>query len=579
MSDVQKIFTPSSALPEGRTGVLTPFDPGTRTLPAGHRAAPGFAELPVDVVLEKDTPVTLRDGTVIHVDVFRPTGAEQVPVIVAWSPYGKGQGTSDSVRGVFAMVGLDDGIVSGLEKFEGPDPAYWCARGYAICHPDPRGVIDSEGDSVLWDRQEGRDCYDVIEWLAEQPWCTGKVGMSGTSYLAVSQWFTAAEQPPHLAAINPWEGVSDVYRDLVLRGGMPDTGFAGQLQHGSFFGRGRKEDVLAEAEAHPLMDALWEEKIPDFSRIEVPAYVVASYSNTLHTAGTFRAWHRMASTQKWLRIHASQEWPDYYARENVEDLRRFFDRFLRGEDNDWESTPRVRYSVLDLEGGDRTGIPAESFPPVGSASTPFYLDARTRRLTPETPAEEASASYAVDANPDQVSFLLPFEQDTELVGHPSAHLFVETDGAQDMDLFVLVQKLDAQGTPLAEFTVPNHSAIAQDVTERGASILRYRGSDGRLRVSLRHEDDALSNPENPVHTFDRPQHLAAGEVVEVAIDLLPIGLSFRTGQQLRLVISSRNLLGTMMPGIREYVGANQGRHVIHTGGEHPSHLLLPVMGG
>lgn len=579
MSDVQRIFTPSSPLPEGRTGLLTPYEPGTRTLPAGFRAGPEFAELPVDVVLEKDAPVTLRDGTVIHVDVFRPAGAEKVPAIVAWSPYGKGQGTSDSVRGVFAMVGLDDGIVSGLEKFEGPDPAYWCARGYAICHPDPRGVVDSEGDSVLWDRQEGRDCHDVIEWLAEQPWCTGKVGMSGTSYLAASQWFTAAEQPPHLAAINPWEGVSDVYRDLVMRGGMPDTGFAGQLQHGSFFGRGHKEDVLAEAESHPLMDALWEEKIPDFSRIEVPAYVVASYSNTLHTAGTFRSWHRIASSQKWLRIHASQEWPDYYSGENVEDLRRFFDRFLRGEDNDWESTPRVRYSVLDLEGGDRTGIPAEAFPPVGSASTPFYLDARTRRLTPEAPAEEASAAYAVDANPDQVSFLLPFEKDTELVGHPSAHLFVEADGADDMDLFVLVQKLDAQGTPLAEFTVPSHSAIAQDVTERGASILRYRGSDGRLRVSLRHEDDALSTPELPVHTFDRSQPLAAGEVVEVAIDLLPIGMSFRAGQQLRLVISSRNLLGTMMPGIREYVGANQGRHVIRTGGEHLSHLLLPVMGG
>lgn len=579
MSDVQKIFTPSSALPEGRTGVLTPFDPGTRTLPAGYRAAPGFAELPVDVVLEKDTPVTLRDGTVIHVDVFRPAGAEQVPVIVAWSPYGKGQGTSDSARGVFAMVGLDGGIVSGLEKFEGPDPAYWCARGYAICHPDPRGVIDSEGDSVLWDRQEGRDCYDVIEWLAEQPWCTGKVGMSGTSYLAVSQWFTAAEQPPHLAAINPWEGVSDVYRDLVLRGGMPDTGFAGQLQNGSFFGSSRKEDVLAEAEAHPLMDALWEEKIPDFDRIEVPAYVVASYSNTLHTAGTFRAWHRMASTQKWLRIHASQEWPDYYARENVDDLRRFFDRFLRGEDNGWESTPRVAYSVLDLEGGDRTGIPADSFPPAQSTSTPFYLDARSRVLTREAPEQEASASYAVDANPDQISFLLPFEADTELVGHPAAHLFVEADGADDMDLFVLVQKLDAQGTPLAEFTVPNRSAFVQDVTERGASILRYRGSDGRLRVSLRREDPELTSPEMPVHTFDRPEPLSAGEVVEVAIDLLPIGLSFRAGEQLRLVVSSRNLLGTMMPGIREYVGANQGRHVIHTGGEHASHLLLPVMGG
>ena len=82
---------------------------------------------------------------------------------------------------------------------------------------------------MLWDRQEGRDCYDVVEWLTEQEWCSGKVGMSGTSYLAVAQWFTAAEQPPHLAAINPWEGVSDVYRDLVMRGGIPDTGFAQQL--------------------------------------------------------------------------------------------------------------------------------------------------------------------------------------------------------------------------------------------------------------------------------------------------------------------------------------------------------------
>lgn len=154
-------------------------------------------------MFEKDTPVQLRDGTTIHVDIFRPTGSETVPAIVAWSPYGKAQGTSASVMGVFGLVGLDNSVVSGLEKFEGPDPAYWCARGYAIVNPDIRGVVDSEGDSLLWDRQEGRDCFDVIEWLADQDWCSGKIGMSGTSYLAVSQWFTAAEQPPHLAAINP----------------------------------------------------------------------------------------------------------------------------------------------------------------------------------------------------------------------------------------------------------------------------------------------------------------------------------------------------------------------------------------
>lgn len=127
MSDVQRVFVPSHPLPAARTGVLTTFDPGSRMLEAGFRVAPQFRALPVDVVFDKDVAVQLRDGVTIHVDLFRPAGAAQVPVIVAWSPYGKGQGTSPSVMGVFGLVGLDNGLVSGLEKFEAPDPAYWCA--------------------------------------------------------------------------------------------------------------------------------------------------------------------------------------------------------------------------------------------------------------------------------------------------------------------------------------------------------------------------------------------------------------------------------------------------------------------
>jgi hypothetical protein len=545
-------------------------------LEAGFQIAPQFRSVPVDIVFEKDVAVQLRDGVTIHVDVFRPTGADKVPVIVAWSPYGKGQGTSPSVMGIFGMVGLDNGIVSGLEKFEGPDPAFWCAQGYAICNPDIRGVVDSDGDSVLWDRQEGRDCYDLIEWLAEQQWCSGKVGMSGTSYLAVSQWFTAAEQPPHLAAINPWEGVSDVYRDLVMRGGMPDTGFAQQLQDGSFFGKNQKEDVISESERYPLMNDLWENKIPDLAKITVPAYVVASYSNTLHTAGTFRAWRRIASQEKWLRIHNSQEWPDYYDEANREDLRRFFDCYLKDEDNGWELTPRVRYSVLDFEGGDQVGVAADEFPPNEVVSTKYYLNAASRVLSTEAPINEVAADYDVDSNPNAVSFIVQFDRETVLVGYPKAHLWVEARGADDMDLFVLVQKLDAYGTPLQQFTVPNQSAVVHDRTDHGASILRYKGSDGRLRVSARHLDVTLSTDDVPAHTFDRIEKLSPGEIVDIEIDLLPIGLVFYPGEQLRFIVSSRNLLGTLMPAIREYTGANSGQHVIHTGGEHASYLQLPI---
>lgn len=577
MSDEKKVFVPSHPLEPGdRYGVLSNFEPGTRTLPAGFQIAPPFRPLPVDIVFEKDVAVTMRDGVTIYADVFRPVGSEKVPVLVAWSPYGKGQGTSASVMGVFGLVGLDNRVVSGLAKFEAPDPAYWCAHGYAICNPDPRGIGHSEGDSAMFGRQDGQDCYDLIEWLAAQDWCSGKVAMSGTSYLAVAQWFTAAEQPPHLAAINPVEGFSDVYRDLVSRGGMPDTGFAAMLQNNSYWGQGQKEDILTEAERYPLMNDLWEDKTPRFERINVPAYVVASYTNTLHTAGTFRAWRRMASEEKWLRIHNGQEWPDYYDEANTEDLRRFFDHYLKGEDNGWERTPRVRYALHDLEGGDRVGLTAGEFPPEGVAATRYYLEGRTRTLRTEPPAAEVPAVYDAQGNPGLVSFTLGFEEETVLVGYPKAHLWVEARGTDDMELFVLVQKLNAQGTILTQFTVPNRTAMIQDLTERGASVLRYKGAPGQLRVSMRHLDEARSTGDVPEHTFDRVEKLKPGEIVDVEIDLFPVGLVFYPGEQLRLVISAQRPQGPMMPGVRDYVPQNSGQHVIHTGGPRASYLQLPV---
>ncbi|HEX4402737.1 MAG TPA: CocE/NonD family hydrolase [Galbitalea sp.] len=576
MSDDKRIYVPSGPLPAARTGILTEFKPGTTTLEAGYQVAPQFKALPVDIVFERDVAITLRDGVTIHADVFRPAGTAKVPVIVAYSPYGKAQGTSPSVMGIFGLVGIPNSVVSGLEKFEGPDPAFWCAQGYAVCHPDGRGIVDSEGDSVLWDRQDGRDAYDIIEWLAEQEWCSGKVGMSGTSYLAATQWFAAAEQPPHLAAINPWEGVSDVYRDLVIRGGMPDTGFARQLQEGSFFGKGRKEDIISEAREHPLVDELWENKIPEFEKITVPAYVVASYSNTLHTIGTFRAWRRIGSKEKWLRVHNSQEWPDYYEQANQDDLLRFFDHYLMGEDNGWEQTPKVRYSLLDLKGGDRVALEADSFPPSGVTSTKLYLNGRSRALTADAPADDVPVAYTVGANPAGASFITRFDEETVLVGYPKAHLFVEARGSDDMDLFVLIQKLDEFGTPLQAFTVPNQSPMAHDLTDHGATVLRYKGSDGRLRVSLRHLDETLTTSEVPAHTFDVVEKLGDGEIVEIDVELLPFGLVFYPGEQLRFIVSSANLLGTLMPAIDEYVGANSGQHVIHTGGDHASYLQVPI---
>ena len=583
MADQEKVFVPTNPYEPGpAAGIFSAFEPGTRTLPAGHQVAPMFRPLPVDIVFEKDVAVVLRDGVTIYVDVLRPAGLEKVPVIVAWSPYGKSQGTSPGVTSLFDMLGMSNSLVSGLAKFEGPDPAYWCAHGYAICNPDPRGIAHSEGDSAMFGRQEGQDCSDLIEWLAVQDWCSGKVGMSGTSYLAISQWFTAAEQPPHLAAINPVEGLSDVYRDLTMRGGMPDLGFATRLRR-SYAGQGQREDNALETERFPLMHSLWKDKIARFDKITVPAYVVASYSNTLHTMGTFRAWRGMASTEKWLRIHNTQEWPDYYDADNTEDLRRFFDRYLKDQDNGWESTPRVRYSVLDFKGGDLVNQPADAFPPPEVSNRKYYLDGIRRTLTPQPPVPEVAASYPTEIPqgfaPNLASFTVRFETETKMVGYPKAHLWVEAKGADDMDLFVLVQKLDAYGSHLQQFTIPNQSARAQDITEHGASVLRYKGANGRLRASARHLDKAASTDDVPVHTFDRVKKLTPGEVVEIEIDLSPIGLLFYPGEQLRFVISASNPLGPMMPAVDDYTPANKGEHVIHTGGSRASYLQLPIAAG
>lgn len=578
MTHDKAVFEPSTYEP-GTNGILSPFDPGIKTLPVGYQVAPPFKPLPVEVVFEKDVAVTLRDGVTIYTDVFRPVGEEKVPVLVAWSPYGKSQGTHPGVMGIFGAVGLPNSTVSGLSKFEGPDPAYWCAHGYAVCNPDPRGISESEGDSHMFGRQEGEDCYDLIEWLAEQEWSTGKVAMTGTSYLTAAQWITAAERPPHLTAINPWEGFSDIYRDLVLRGGMPDTGFGERLQKLSYAGKNQREDILAEVESYPLINDLWEDKTPNFTQIAIPAYVVASYTNTLHSLGTFRGWRRIASEDKWLRIHNTQEWPDYYEPAHVEEQRQFFDRYLKGIDNGWEQTPRVRYALLDLEGGDRLEQPAAEFPPADVVDTKYFLDGRTRALSSEAPAADVPVTYAIETNPSLASFTIRFAEETVLVGYPKARLYVEAKGADDMDLFIFIQKLDKHGSHLQQFTAFNHSAMLLDLTERGASVLRYKGSNGRLRVSMRHLDEELSTGSVPAHTFDRVEKLASDEVVDVEIDMLPVGLVFYPGEQLRFVVSGQNLIGAHMPAIKEYAPHNSGQHVIHTGGEHASYLQLPIKTG
>lgn len=567
-------------------GVLSPFESKTVILKQGEVIAEGFKPLSIDIKMLKDVPVAMRDGVTIYADIFMPVDADKVPTLVAWSPYGKSAGTAPRYRNLFGMLGMGNAWNSGLTKFEAPDPDYWVQHGYAVCNPDMRGIAHSEGNITMIGSQEAQDGYDLIEWIAKQDWSNEKVALSGTSYLAWSQWFIAAEQPPHLAAINPTEGLSDGYRDLAFIGGIPDKNFIERLNvnHVSANPDALREDLTKEIDAYPMQNVpLWQDKLADTSKIKVPAFVIGSYANTLHTMGTFRAWRHLGSEQSWLRIHDRQEWPYYYDPANTEELRRFFDYYLLDKQNNWPDTPKMRYSMIDMEGGNVTDIPADTFPAKGSQLHRFYLNGMTRALQEEANAKDFPVQYvagAVDgSNPGRASFEMTFDRTTEFLGYPKATLFMEAKGYDDMDIFVSVQKVDVRGNILSEFIVPNHGPALQDFTQEGASALRYKGAWGRLRASMRHLDEQESTDEIPAYSFDRVEKLKDGEIVKMDIVLSPVGLSFKAGESLRLVVSSKNESGSVMPGTPEATPDNKGMHIIHTGGEYASYVQLPVLNG
>ncbi|MGG5316129.1 CocE/NonD family hydrolase [Enterococcus sp. AZ072] len=560
-------------------GVLSPFETKEIILKKNETIAEGFKPLSGDIRMLKDVPVKLRDGVTIYTDIYLPVTEEKVPVLIAWSPYGKSAGTAPRYKNLFNMLGMGNHWNSGLTKFEAPDPDYWVAKGYAVANPDMRGIAHSEGNTTMLGTQEAQDGYDLIEWLAAQEWSNGKTALTGTSYLAFSQWYIAAEQPPHLTVINPTEGLADGYRDLAFIGGIPDKNFIERLQvnHVSATGA-QREDLTKEMDAYPLADDdIWLDKIADPSKITVPAFVIASYSNTLHTMGTFRSWRTLGSQEKWLRIHDRQEWPYYYDEKNIEELRRFFDYYLLGKDNDWLATPTVRYSLIDFQGGNQTDIPAEVFPPAASELKRYYLNGLFRTLQENKEANDVPVKYTAEALPGRTSFQMTFDQETTFVGYPKAKLFMESDGYDDMDVYVWVQKLDKFGNVLSEFVVPNHGAALQDFTQEGASALRYKGAWGRLRASMRRLDSQLATDEIPAYRFDRVEKLSQGEIVELDIVLSPMGLSYQAGETLRVVVSTKDELGSVMPGTPGNTPANKGAHILHTGGEYASYLQLPLL--
>ena len=519
-----------------------------------------MSPLPEGIRFERDVPVTMRDGVVIQVNVFRPAAEGRYPVIMAVSPYGK-----DAFEAIQIFSGVPDNhighiAISDHVAFEAPDPAYWVPNGYVVIQVDVRGQGQSEGATLLLGPDEQQDYVELIDWAAKAPWSNGNVGLNGVSYLAFSQWFVAQHRPPALKAIVPWEGFNDFYLRNFF-GGIPEVGFWQWVIDQWVKPLHNADYPLIEglaASEHPLKDDFWAMISPKLDQIDAPALICASFSDQgLHSRDSFEAFKNISSKAKWLYSHRQPKWHAYYSPDALELQRRFLDHFLKDDPASLNGVPRVRVEINETR-DTFTVRDAQHWPIEETRYETFFLGADGLSAAP---AASARLDYNSAAD-EGLSFDLTFDADVQVVGHSKLKLWVEVDGADDMDLFVGLKKFDANGDEVYFYgfggTNPN------DIVARGF-----------LRASHRELDEAASTPWQPVHLHKRRLPLSPGEIVPLEVEIFPSATLFRKGERLRLVVQARPITPNSV--LLKFEPNNAGRHIVHVGGVHNSHLLLPAL--
>jgi hypothetical protein len=518
------------------------------------------------MLIERDIAVEVAPGEPIYVDVYRPDSGEPAAPLIAWSPYGKHNPAP--IGKLYPGSGVLPEHTSDLTTFEAPDPRYWVPRGYAIVTADIPGTWYSRGRATYCSPAEARAFAELIEWAGMQEWSNGRVGLSGVSYLTTSQWQVAALTPPHLAAINPWEGWNDTYREVVRHGGIPETWFWPYIQERWGASMTQIEDLAAETEEHPWYDDFWAAKSADLERITVPAFVVASWSDQgLHTRGTLEGFRRISSEHKWLDVHGRKKWAYYYLPESVERQRVFFDHFLHDRGPGPADWPRVRMEARRSRG---TGVhrTATEWPPARTRYRRLYLRAGAGRLEWVPPGVEDQVGYhslGSGLGPRRAQFEISFATPTQIVGHIVAVLHMSAPDAEDLDVFVGLFQLDAKGRHVG---FPYYAHF-----EDGPAAIGWQ------RASHREKDAERSTPYLPVLAHRRALPVTQGEVVKLEIEVWPSGTRFEVGERLLLVVQGSDINRYPKPLVyaRHEDTVNRGRHVIHTGGRHDSHLVIPVL--
>jgi len=559
-------------------------------------------------VLDKDVAVPMRDGAVLRCNVFRPDAPGRFPVIVTLGPYGKDVHLSQFMPEAWEALKCRHPEILKASScrylvFETPDPEMWVPQGYVVVKLDSRGAGKSPGRLDVNSPAEFRDFYDAIEWAGVQPWSNGRVGLLGISYYAAGQWMIAAERPPHLAAMLPWQGTYDFYRDRTRQGGILGSGFLKRWwnrsvlrnQHGNpdtpltDIDTGERntgpaklspealaanrEDYIGSLLARPLNGPWYEERSARLERIAIPALVVANWGGLgLHLRGTILGYLGIAAKEKWLKVQSGSYFLTFLLPQSVELQRKFFDRYLRNLDNGWESEPKVEIAVRAADDTVKRVARDTQWPLTGTRWTRLYVDASSRALVAAAPDQAASASYA--ATGEGLTFsTAPLEREMEFAGPIKAKLRVSSS-TDDMDIFATLRAFDPQGGEITFFSAVEPKAPV---------------SQGWLRVSQRKLDARRSTEWQPWHTHDVAQKLKPGEIVEVDLEIWPASLSLPAGYRLALTLQGKDFERSGEPGPQKGSGwflhddprdrppsSFAGTHAVYSGGGRDSWLLLPL---
>ena len=526
----------------------------------------------------------MRDGTRLRADVFRPKGAGRHPVIINIGAYMKDK--------VWVPPPDLEEAANPYMNWETVNPLWWCPRGYACVRVDTRGSGKSPGRTDPWSPTEASDFHDAIEWAGAQPWSNGRVGTSGISYFAMTQWLVAGLRPPSLKAMIPWEGAADMYRDFGYHGGIFSFQFVVNWynNHMAHHLLGKARATAPDAFETPwvweymrnsLDGEWWHGRRARWDAIDIPFLSAGNWSGMgLHLRGNTEAFLRARSKHKKLRIHGGTHYHPFYTEQGRAEQLRFFDHWLKGEKNGVMEEAPVRLLVRKGGHGNHEWRGENEWPLKRTRWTKFFLH-KGGKLANHAPRKATSLDYSASGMtkagvasaswtstalagslPEMgVSFVTEALREPLEVTGPVVLVLWLASTTEDMDIFATIRNIAPDGT---------------DVFEKGQQGQPVPVAKGRLRASHRALDEKLTLPYRPYHAHARRDWLKPGEPVRVEVEIWPTSMVFARGHRLRLDVQPRDGIGSA-PYMHYSPDYNTGTNIVFAGGERASYVLLPVI--